>query len=92
MDTLSVRAVVLVIGWSLTQVRLACPSTYHEFEGPEPIPYDTEGTPFPLSPRALTECANRNGQRQQIQGGHHAVSLVVLLITSVDRENGDCLR
>jgi hypothetical protein len=21
----------------------ACPSTYHEFEGPEPIPYDTEG-------------------------------------------------
>ncbi|EKM61010.1 uncharacterized protein PHACADRAFT_134073 [Phanerochaete carnosa HHB-10118-sp] len=22
----------------------ACPSTYHEFEGPEPIPYDTEGT------------------------------------------------
>ncbi|KAI9569967.1 dienelactone hydrolase [Boletus coccyginus] len=23
---------------------VACPSTYHEFEGPEPIPYDTEGT------------------------------------------------
>lgn len=23
----------------------ACPSTYHEFEGPEPIPYDTEGKP-----------------------------------------------
>ena len=22
---------------------LACPSTYHEFEGPEPIPYDVEG-------------------------------------------------
>ena len=21
----------------------ACPSVYHEFEGPEPIPYDTEG-------------------------------------------------
>ena len=29
----------------------ACPSTYHEFEGPEPIPYDTEGksTTFHLS-------------------------------------------
>lgn len=25
-------------GWSL-----ACPSVYHEFEGPDPIPYDTEG-------------------------------------------------
>jgi len=23
---------------------VACPSTYHEFEGPEPIPYDTQGT------------------------------------------------
>ncbi|KAG2023439.1 carboxymethylenebutenolidase [Coprinopsis cinerea AmutBmut pab1-1] len=23
---------------------VACPSVYHEFEGPEPIPYDTEGT------------------------------------------------
>ncbi|KAG9313430.1 hypothetical protein JVU11DRAFT_5752 [Chiua virens] len=23
---------------------VACPSTYHEFEGPDPIPYDTEGT------------------------------------------------
>jgi len=23
---------------------VACPSIYHEFEGPEPIPYDTEGT------------------------------------------------
>lgn len=23
---------------------LACPSVYHEFEGPEAIPYDTEGT------------------------------------------------
>ncbi|KAI0778136.1 dienelactone hydrolase [Trametes elegans] len=23
---------------------VACPSTYHEFEGPDPIPYDVEGT------------------------------------------------
>ncbi|KAJ7225467.1 dienelactone hydrolase [Mycena pura] len=23
---------------------VACPSTYHEFESPDPIPYDTEGT------------------------------------------------
>ncbi|KAJ8084064.1 hypothetical protein PM082_002831 [Marasmius tenuissimus] len=23
---------------------VACPSSYHEFEGPEPLPYDTEGT------------------------------------------------
>ncbi|KAF9069078.1 dienelactone hydrolase [Rhodocollybia butyracea] len=23
---------------------VACPSIYHEFEGPEPMPYDTEGT------------------------------------------------
>lgn len=25
-------------------ILLACPSVYHEFEGPEAIPYDTEGT------------------------------------------------
>jgi carboxymethylenebutenolidase len=24
---------------------VACPSSFHEFEGPDPIPYDTEGTP-----------------------------------------------
>ena len=24
----------------------ACPSVYHEFEGPEPIPYDVEGEFF----------------------------------------------
>jgi hypothetical protein len=27
----------------LTILSSACPSVYHEFEGPEPIPYDTEG-------------------------------------------------
>lgn len=25
---------------------VACPSSFHEFEGPDPIPYDTEGTPL----------------------------------------------
>jgi carboxymethylenebutenolidase len=27
--------------------RAACPSVYHEFEGPEAIPYDVEGMSFP---------------------------------------------
>ena len=27
----------------LISIRSACPSTYHEFEGSEPIPYDVEG-------------------------------------------------
>lgn len=35
----------------------ACPSIYHEFRGPEPIPYDTEGALFQLSPsNTLTWC------------------------------------
>lgn len=29
---------------SLIGFVVACPSSFHEFEGPEPIPYDTEGT------------------------------------------------
>ena len=45
----------LLVGWSngtpysledgAIDLGSACPSTYHEFEGPEPIPYDTEGKP-----------------------------------------------
>ena len=46
----------LLVGWSIRtpytledggiDLGSACPSTYHEFEGPEPIPYDTEGKPI----------------------------------------------
>ena len=25
------------------RIDLACPSSFHEFEGPDPIPYDVEG-------------------------------------------------
>ena len=32
--------------WLAHYFQLACPSVYHEFEGPEPIPYDTEGKIF----------------------------------------------
>ncbi|PPR06887.1 hypothetical protein CVT24_011577 [Panaeolus cyanescens] len=28
----------------IVNIRPACPSVYHEFEGPDPIPYDVEGT------------------------------------------------
>ena len=31
---------------STIDIDAACPSTYHEFEGPEAIPYDTEGKPI----------------------------------------------
>ncbi|KAI9063018.1 dienelactone hydrolase [Trametes sanguinea] len=33
-----------VVGNALISRDAACPSTYHEFEGPEALPYDTEGT------------------------------------------------
>lgn len=43
MDTLwvrgSTRAVVVLNSTNCT----ACPSSYHEFQGPEAIPYDAEG-------------------------------------------------
>lgn len=32
----------------------ACPSSFHEFEGPEPIPYDTEGRVLCLLGAKLT--------------------------------------
>jgi carboxymethylenebutenolidase len=40
------------VEWDAIDLGSACPSTYHEFEGPEPIPYDTEGksAASPLSP------------------------------------------
>lgn len=31
------------VEWGAIDPGPACPSTYHEFESPEPIPYDTEG-------------------------------------------------
>ena len=42
----------------------ACPSTYHEFEGPEPIPYDVEGKDisYNVYHGKLTVCRYRQGQ------------------------------
>lgn len=41
---------------------VACPSSYHEFETPDPIPYDTEGLPLPcyhLSTHLTTDIRDR---------------------------------
>jgi dienelactone hydrolase len=34
---------------------VACPSSFHEFEGPDPIPYDTEGAHLThVPPRSIS--------------------------------------
>lgn len=53
MVTLSVRQLPRALGFwgskvgrlttTTRRLYLACPSSFHEFEGPEPIPYDVEG-------------------------------------------------
>jgi len=37
----------------LIEEKKACPSVYHEFEGPDPIPYDVEGMVHSLTGEGL---------------------------------------
>ncbi|KAF4572866.1 hypothetical protein EYR40_004050 [Pleurotus pulmonarius] len=57
---------------------VACPSVYHEFEGPEAIPYDTEGT----------DRGNRYKIEKEIAGYDEDLTLTVDLLTSLSNCNG----
>lgn len=56
----------------------ACPSVYHEFEGPEPIPYDTEGS-FILLPFALLY-SNLNFLSGTDRGNNYKVTPTFLIL------------
>jgi hypothetical protein len=53
-DTLWVSGSIYILPCTETAAS-ACPSIYHEFEGPEAIPYDVEGNWYPLLPRMLIQ-------------------------------------
>ncbi|KXN89979.1 Putative carboxymethylenebutenolidase [Leucoagaricus sp. SymC.cos] len=84
---------------------VACPSVYHEFEGPEPIPYDTEafrvGKDATLSIDLLVSLENCNGRiatTGMCLGGHLAafdsrvLSSVCFFATDIHRRaRGKCI-
>ncbi|KAJ7492567.1 dienelactone hydrolase [Mycena latifolia] len=57
---------------------VACPSTYHEFEGPEPIPYDVEGT----------DRGNKYKIEKTVQAYDEDATLSVDLLMSLKNCNG----
>ncbi|KAI0651802.1 dienelactone hydrolase [Trametes meyenii] len=57
---------------------VACPSTYHEFEGPEPIPYDVEGT----------DRGNRYKIEKEVAAYDEDATLAVDLLSSLKNCNG----
>ncbi|CAL1695932.1 unnamed protein product [Somion occarium] len=57
---------------------VACPSTYHEFEGPEALPYDAEGT----------DRGNRYKIEKEIAGYDEDARLSIDLLTSLPNCNG----
>ncbi|KNZ71403.1 Putative carboxymethylenebutenolidase [Termitomyces sp. J132] len=57
---------------------VACPSIYHEFEGPEPIPYDAEGT----------DRGNRYKAKPQESPLDKDATLSIDLLTSLNNCNG----
>ncbi|KAF9569620.1 dienelactone hydrolase [Agrocybe pediades] len=57
---------------------VACPSVYHEFEGPDPIPYDTEGT----------DRGNKYKVEKELQAYDEDATLAIDLLTSLKNCNG----
>jgi len=57
---------------------VACPSTYHEFEGPEPIPYDAEGT----------DRGNKYKIEKELAAYDEDATLSIDLLTSLRNCNG----
>ncbi|KAL4070968.1 dienelactone hydrolase [Scleroderma citrinum] len=57
---------------------VACPSSFHEFEGPEPIPYDTEGT----------DRGNRYKIEKTVEAYDEDATLAVDLLTSLPNCTG----
>ncbi|KAJ9125664.1 hypothetical protein QFC22_000626 [Naganishia vaughanmartiniae] len=57
---------------------VACPSSFHEFEGPEPIPYDTEGT----------DRGNKYKVDKTVEGYDEDCTLSIDLLTSLPQCTG----
>jgi len=57
---------------------VACPSSFHEFEGPEPIPYDVEGT----------DRGNKYKVEKEVVAYDEDATLAVDLLTSLPNCNG----
>ncbi|KAF9056215.1 dienelactone hydrolase [Panaeolus papilionaceus] len=57
---------------------VACPSVYHEFEGPDPIPYDVEGT----------NRGNRYKVEKLVEAYDEDATLAIDLLTSLPNCNG----
>ncbi|KIM34321.1 hypothetical protein M408DRAFT_325755 [Serendipita vermifera MAFF 305830] len=57
---------------------VACPSSFHEFEGPDPIPYDTEGT----------DRGNRYKVEKEVAGYDEDATASVDLLMSLPNCNG----
>ncbi|KDR85041.1 hypothetical protein GALMADRAFT_107680 [Galerina marginata CBS 339.88] len=57
---------------------VACPSVYHEFEGPDPIPYDVEGT----------DRGNNYKIEKKLEGYDEDATLSVDLLVSLKNCNG----
>jgi len=61
---------------------VACPSVYHEFEGPDPIPYDVEGTDRGNRYKCLTQV------EKEVAAYDEDATLSVDLLTSLNNCNG----
>ncbi|KAH8988844.1 dienelactone hydrolase [Lactarius akahatsu] len=57
---------------------VACPSSFHEFEGPEAIPYDTEGT----------DRGNKYKAEKEVAAYDEDATLTIDLLTSLPNCNG----
>jgi len=57
---------------------VACPSIYHEFEGPEPIPYSVEGT----------DRGNKYKIEKEVAAYDEDATLAIDLLTSLKNCNG----
>ncbi|KAI9445176.1 dienelactone hydrolase [Lactarius indigo] len=57
---------------------VACPSSFHEFEGPEAIPYDTEGT----------DRGNKYKVEKEVAAYDEDATLAIDLLTSLSNCNG----
>ncbi|KAF8168052.1 dienelactone hydrolase [Crassisporium funariophilum] len=60
---------------------VACPSVYHEFQGPEPIPYDTEG-------EHCTDRGNNYKVEKAVEAYDEDASISIDLLASLENCNG----
>ncbi|KAJ3561853.1 hypothetical protein NP233_g9940 [Leucocoprinus birnbaumii] len=63
---------------------VACPSVYHEFEGPDPIPYDTEG----MNSNKRLDCCDSHNIEKEVAAYDEDATLSVDLLSSLENCNG----